>query len=99
MRASVRRRWPAAPTGPGPGAARSVKICSSRIPDPPPGFPTDEVTLRLIDSDDTKTPYWKALFAAYQAKFPQLTCSYDGLPWNRIDEIVPLGFRNGRPTT
>lgn len=65
------------------------------IPDAPPDFPTEDVTLRLIDSNDTKAPYWKGLFPAYEAKFENVTCSYDGLPWNRIDEIVPLGFRSG----
>lgn len=65
------------------------------IPDPPDGFPTDDVTFRLVDSNDTKAPYWEQLFAAYQKKFPNVKVTYDGLPWNRIEEVVPLGFRNG----
>lgn len=65
------------------------------IPDAPSGFPAGDVTLRLVDSNDTKAPYWEAFFDAYQAKFSNVTCQYDGLPWNRIEEVVPLGFRNG----
>lgn len=65
------------------------------IPDAPDGFPAGDVTLRLVDSDDTKGPYWDAFFRAYQDKFSNVSCQYDGLPWNRIEEVVPLGFRNG----
>lgn len=65
------------------------------IPDAPDGFPSDKVNFRLMDSDDTKGPYWDAFFAAYAKKFPNVSCQYDGMPWNRIEEIAPLGFRNG----
>ncbi|PSL08417.1 carbohydrate ABC transporter substrate-binding protein (CUT1 family) [Haloactinopolyspora alba] len=65
------------------------------IPDPDAKFPTDDVTLRLVDSNDTKAPFWEQFFEAYQTKHDNVTCQYDGLPWNRIEEVVPLGIRNG----
>lgn len=65
-----------------------------RIPDPVVKLPTDDVTFRLIDSDDTKTPFWEQLFDAYQKKHPNVTCQYDGMPWDKIEEVVPLGLRN-----
>lgn len=65
------------------------------LPDPAGNFPTEDVTLRLVDSNDTKAPYWEQFFEAYQAKHENVECQYDGLPWNRIEEVVPLGIRNG----
>jgi len=66
-----------------------------KIPDPAMSLPSGNVQFRLMDSDDTKAPFWEAFFEAYQAKHPNIECTYDGLPWNRIEEIAPLGIRNG----
>lgn len=67
-----------------------------KIPDAKNKLPKGDVTFRLMDSDDTKTPFWEKFFAAYEKKHPNITCKYDGLPWNRIEEVAPLGFRNGK---
>ncbi len=64
------------------------------IPDPAGNFPTGDVTVRLVDSGDTKADFWNALADAYQAKHDNVTFQYDPLPWNRIEEVVPLGIRN-----
>ncbi|MFC7406401.1 ABC transporter substrate-binding protein [Georgenia alba] len=66
-----------------------------QIPDPASPLPEGDVTIRLMDSGDTKVPYWQQLLAAYSEKHPNVTNEYDGLPWEQIDELVPLGVRNG----
>lgn len=65
------------------------------LPDPVGSFPTEDIEFRLVDSNDTKVPFWKSFFAAYEKKHPHVSTQYDGLPWARIEEVVPLGFRNG----
>ncbi|MQA78901.1 MAG: extracellular solute-binding protein [Streptosporangiales bacterium] len=65
------------------------------IPDPKTSLPSGDVTFRLIDSGDTKKPFWDAFFDAYSKKHSNITVKYDGLPKNRMDEIIPLGIRNG----
>lgn len=64
------------------------------IPDPAGDFPSTDVTIRLVDSGDTKADFWNAFAEAYQAKHDNVTFQYDPLPWNRIEEVVPLGIRN-----
>jgi multiple sugar transport system substrate-binding protein len=76
------------------GGTGQVPEAGIQIPDAKVKLPSEEATLRLVDSNDTKTPFWKQLFAAYQKKHANITCQYDGLPWNKIEEIVPLGIRN-----
>lgn len=58
-------------------------------------LPTGEVTFRWLDSGDTKAVFWKQYFAKYQEAYPNITVQYDGLPWNEIGKIVPLGVQNG----
>lgn len=65
------------------------------LPGPKTRLPSGEVRLRVMDSGDTKAPFWEELAAAYEQKHPNITVDYDGLPWNRIEEVAPLGIRNG----
>jgi multiple sugar transport system substrate-binding protein len=58
-------------------------------------LPTDDVTFRWLDSGDTKAVFWREFFEKYQAAHPNITVQYDGLPWNEIGKIVPLGVQNG----
>lgn len=79
-----------------PTAAGGGKVGAFEIPDPKvSGFPEGQAKFRLIDSNDTKAPFWEAFFEAYKKKHPDIETKYDGLPWNRIEEVVPLGIRNG----
>ncbi|HEY6738231.1 MAG TPA: extracellular solute-binding protein, partial [Actinopolymorphaceae bacterium] len=64
------------------------------LPEPVVSLPSKDVTFRLVDSNDTKAPFWRQLFQAYQEKHPNIRCQYDGLPWAKIEEVVPLGIRN-----
>jgi multiple sugar transport system substrate-binding protein len=58
-------------------------------------LPTDDVQFRWIDSGDLKALFYRELFKAYQEKYPNITISYDALPWTEINRIVPLGVQNG----
>ncbi|GAB4566854.1 MAG: hypothetical protein Kow0047_18560 [Anaerolineae bacterium] len=68
------------------------EIC---IRDTPVKLPTEPVTFRWLDSGDTKAEFWKAFFPKYMEAHPNITVQYDGLPWNEIAKIVPLGIQNG----
>lgn len=66
-----------------------------KIPKAKVKLPTGDTEFRLLDSGDTKKPFWEQFFDAYKAKHPNIKTTYDPLPWNRIQEVVPLGIRNG----
>jgi multiple sugar transport system substrate-binding protein len=66
-----------------------------KVPDTGSKLPEGDVTFRLIDSGDRKALFWEEFFPAYQEKHPNITMEYDGLPWEEIAEVVPLGIRNG----
>ena len=82
----------AAPKAAAPAACPKGEICikASTVK-----LPTDKVTFRWLDSGDTKAVFWKEFFKKYQEAHPNITCQYDGLPWNEIAKIVPLGIQNG----
>lgn len=65
------------------------------IPEPVAQLPAEEVTLRWIDSGDVKAFFWRAFFEEYQKAHPNITIEYQGLPWNEIQKVIPLGVRNG----
>ncbi|MEW5719236.1 MAG: substrate-binding domain-containing protein, partial [Chloroflexota bacterium] len=58
-------------------------------------LPKDTVTFRWLDSGDVKATFWKKFFELYHKTYPNITCQYDGLPWNEIAKVVPLGVQNG----
>ena len=80
-----------APTAtPAPFVKGDIRIVPSGVQ-----LPTEPVTFRWLDSGDTKAVFWKQFFAKYQEAHPNITVQYDGLPWNEIGKIVPLGIQNG----
>ncbi len=92
--------------GLGAGALYALSACTPppdqqaggsgiQIPDPASPLPEGDITLRVIDSGDTKTNYWEAVLPAYEEKHSNVTTEYDGLAWEQIDELVPLSVRNG----
>lgn len=100
----TRRGLLAGATGIAAAGALGLAGCSSyhekvsasiNIPKPVTRLPKGNVTFRLMDSDDTKKPFWNQFFAAYQQAHGNIACTYDGLPWVKIDEVLPLGIRNG----
>ncbi|GAA1487976.1 ABC transporter substrate-binding protein [Brachybacterium sacelli] len=64
------------------------------IPDPAVTLPDEDLTFRVVDSGDTKANYWNELLATYSDKHSHITTEYDALPWNEIEELVPLAVRN-----
>ncbi|HRW46653.1 MAG: extracellular solute-binding protein [Caldilinea sp.] len=81
----------AGPTAtPAPYVKGDIRIVPSGVQ-----LPTEKVTFRWLDSGDTKAVFWKQFFAKYQEAYPNITVQYDGLPWNEIGKIVPLGIQNG----
>lgn len=48
---------------------------------------------RWIDSGDQKAIFYKAFFERY-AQERGIEAVYDGLPWNEIGQVLPLGIRN-----
>ena len=72
-----------------PGGANIV------IPTTSAALPTEKVNLHWVDSGDQKAVFFKQFFPAYQKAHPNITVQYDGLPWNEIGKIVPLGVQNG----
>ncbi|MBA2277680.1 MAG: extracellular solute-binding protein [Chloroflexia bacterium] len=65
------------------------------IPDTGAQLPSEDVTFRWVDSGDVKAFFWEAFFPKYQEAHPNITVQYDGLPWNEIGQIVPIGVQNG----
>lgn len=81
------------------GAMASLGLSSrsyaQEIHMPEPVVPIEPgTTFRWLDTGDSKKPFFTTFFELY-AKDRGITASYDGLPWNEIDNIVPLGVRNG----
>ncbi len=50
-------------------------------------------TFRWIDSGDQKAVFYRQFFEEY-AKERDIEVIYDALPWNEINQVVPLGVRN-----
>jgi multiple sugar transport system substrate-binding protein len=80
-----------------PDADRASPSPSRRynIPDSGAKLPTGKVTFRWMDSGDLKALFEVPLFRAYEQKHPNITVDYQDSPWDRINEVVPLGVRNG----
>jgi len=84
------------PTG-SPAAAASPSALSTELQIVNSGvtLPTDKVNFRWVDSGDQKAVILKQYFALYQRAHPNITVSYDPLPWNEIAKVVPLGVQVG----
>lgn len=81
-------------TGCGESASEG-KAQGIKIPNTGADLPQGDVTFRWIDSGDAKAAFWEKYFPAYENKHPNIKIEYDGLPWDEIAEVVPLGIRNG----
>lgn len=67
-----------------------------RIPSSGARLPKGKASIHILDSDDLKTSFWEKVFTpVYKKEHPNITVNYDGLPWERINETVPVGIRNG----
>lgn len=60
----------------------------------PAGLPAPDGPMRWLDSGDTKGVFLKAYLPKY-GEARGIETVYDGLPWQEIASILPLGIRNG----
>ncbi|MEQ4206901.1 extracellular solute-binding protein [Actinopolymorpha sp. B9G3] len=79
----------------GGGPQRKKPARRYNIPDSGAKLPTGEVTFQWMDSGDLKAMFEEPLFRAYEKKHTNITIDYQDSPWERINEVVPLGVRNG----
>lgn len=71
-------------------AATAIKIQNTGAK-----LPTAPAKFHWVDSGDQKAVFFRAFFPAYHAAHPNVTVTYDPLPWNEIAKIIPLGIQNG----
>lgn len=82
----------AAPPLSGPGTPTSQ--AALMIPNSGAQLPTDTVKFHWVDSGDAKALFFKPYFAAYQDAHPNIAVTYDPLPFDKIQALLPLGFQN-----
>jgi multiple sugar transport system substrate-binding protein len=97
--AATRTAVPGSPTARGAApsavATRTAKANTTLvIRDSGATLPTGPVAFHWMDSGDTKATFFKAYFAAYQRAHPNITITYDPLPFAKIQETLPLAFQN-----
>lgn len=51
--------------------------------------------LLWMDSGDLKSVFVGAVIDAFGEQFPEVTTQYDGSGWDQVNQVVPLGIRNG----
>lgn len=56
---------------------------------------TDSTQLRWMDSGDLKAEFIEPVIAAFGQQFPEISTTYDGSGWDQVNQVVPLGIRNG----
>ena len=72
-----------------------AKDTSFAIPREPIAPIPKGASLRWVDSGDNKARFYKAFMPQYAADRGNVSIVYDGLPWDQIGTVVPLGIRNG----
>lgn len=58
-------------------------------------LPTGEVKFRWLDSGDLKALFLKPVITAFGEQHPNVKVTYDGAGWDQVNQVVPLGIRNG----
>lgn len=75
---------------PTPKASKKIRIPSSGAK-----LPKTPVTLGWMDSNDLKALWERPVFAAYQQAHANIKINYDGTAWDTINQVIPLGVKNG----
>lgn len=65
------------------------------IPDPQVELPTQQVTLRWMDTGLRKSYFEKPVFEAYHEKHRNIEIEYTGTGFPQLNKVIPLGIRNG----
>lgn len=56
---------------------------------------SDSTQLLWMDSGDLKAVFIGAVIDAFGEQFPGVSTKYDGAGWDQVNQVVPLGIRNG----
>lgn len=56
---------------------------------------TDSTQLLWMDSGDLKAVFIGAVIEEFGKQFPDVSTQYDGSGWDQVNQVVPLGIRNG----
>ncbi|GAA1487829.1 ABC transporter substrate-binding protein [Brachybacterium sacelli] len=56
---------------------------------------TDSTQLTWMDSGDLKALFIEPVIAEFGEQHPDITTKYDGAGWEQVNQVVPLGIRNG----
>ncbi|HEY9291294.1 MAG TPA: ABC transporter substrate-binding protein [Microlunatus sp.] len=77
--------------GPAPAGADKAEI---KLPKPVSKLPTESVNYRGMMSGGIKAPYFDAVWKAFHGAHDNIALQLDTLPWDKINEAIPLGVRN-----
>ena len=56
---------------------------------------SESTKLLWMDSGDLKAVFIGAVIDAFGEQFPEVSTQYDGAGWDQVNQVVPLGIRNG----
>lgn len=56
---------------------------------------SESTQLLWMDSGDLKAVFIGAVIEAFGAQNPEIQTQYDGSGWDQVNQVVPLGIRNG----
>lgn len=56
---------------------------------------SESAQLAWMDSGDLKSVFISAVIDAFGEQFPEVATQYDGSGWDQVNQVVPLGIRNG----
>ena len=56
---------------------------------------SESTQLAWMDSGDLKSVFISAVIDAFGEQFPEVAAQYDGSGWDQVNQVVPLGIRNG----
>lgn len=56
---------------------------------------TESTQLTWMDSGDLKALFIGAVIDEFGKQFPDIQTQYDGSGWDQVNQVVPLGIRNG----
>lgn len=59
------------------------------------GDASESTQLSWMDSGDLKSVFVGAVIEEFGEQFPSVSTQYDGSGWEQVNQVVPLGIRNG----
>lgn len=56
---------------------------------------TGSTQLTWMDSGDLKAEFIEPVINGFGEQYPEISTTYDGAGWDQVNQVVPLGIRNG----